>query len=51
MSAINVTFIDQATLTQTLTEIKVLATLEGPGARQTFVGCRDGADMLITASS
>jgi orotate phosphoribosyltransferase len=43
----NVTFIDAATFTQTLAETEVLATLEGPGGGQTFVGCRDGADILI----
>jgi orotate phosphoribosyltransferase len=44
---VNVTFIDQATFAQTLAETEVLAILEGPGAGQTFVGCRGGADILI----
>jgi orotate phosphoribosyltransferase len=44
---VNVTFIDQPTFAQTLAETEVLATLEGLGAGQTFVGCRDGADILI----
>ena len=43
----NVTFIDQATLTQTLAETNVLATLEGPGVGQTYVGCLDGAEILV----
>ena len=43
----NVTFIDQATFTQTLAETDVHAILEGPGAGQTIVGCRDGADILV----
>ena len=43
----NVTFIDDTMFKQTLAETEVLDTLEGPGAAQTIVGCRDGADILI----
>jgi orotate phosphoribosyltransferase len=43
----NVTFIDDAMFKQTLAETTVLTTLEGPGANQTIVGYREGADILI----
>jgi hypothetical protein len=43
----NVTFIDEATLAQTLAETNVVTTLEGRGVTQTIVGCRDGAEILI----
>jgi hypothetical protein len=44
----NVTIItDQATLTKTISECKILSELEGPGAGQTLVAVRDTADILI----
>jgi len=38
---------DQATLTKTIAGCEILSTLEGPGAGQTLVAVREGADILI----
>lgn len=43
----NVTFITYETFAQTICEAKILTTLEGPGAAQTYVCERDGTDILI----
>lgn len=43
----NVTMIDHTTFAQTITECEILSTVDGPGAGQTFVAVRDGADILV----
>lgn len=43
----NLTTIDHTTFAQTMAECEILSTVAGPGAGQTFIAVRDGADILV----
>ena len=43
----NVTMIDHTTFAETIAECEILSTVDGPGAGQTYIAVRDGADILV----